>query len=310
MKATFAAAWLLAAAAGASADTIRLKNGGALEGVVIREAEGSVVVRLKYATVTLDRADIEAIEKKAAPAEPAAEAGLRLAKWDACIGKLAGRAWFAEMRQVPATVIEKGVLKHVPYMSHKSGDYEFNLYGDPDRPACLEVGVYRDLLKSEAAKKNCLELMAALLPDARDAGFLSTLDLKQDRKEREGLTFEVTPETAEDAYGGWWVTVYDAGAVEAARATEEELKEITMAEEELEDEEPKPKVEPRKPEPRKPAAQPRPVQETIYVFKRPEMKHARPAVKGGKGRRIFVRGIHRPRGGVYRPGIPRGGIRR
>jgi hypothetical protein len=190
-------------------------------------------------------------------------------------------------------------------MSHKAGNYEFNLYGDPDRPACLEIGVTRELLKSPDAKRNCLDLMAALLPSAKDAELLRTLNLAQDKKVQDGLTLEVTPETAEDSYGGWWISVYDSKALDAARATEEELKEITMAEEDLEDEEPK------KAEPRKPAAQPRPVQEAVYVFKRPEMKHARPAVrKSGVGRRIYVRGIHRPKGGLYRPGVPRGGIRR
>jgi hypothetical protein len=269
-----------------------------------------VVVRLKYATVTLDRADIDTIEKKAADPEPAAAPDLRMAKWDACLEKLVARPWAADLRQIPATVIDKGILKNVPYMSHKAGSYEFNLYGDPDRPACLEIGVTRELLKSADAKKNCLDLMAALLPSAKDADVLRTLNLALDKKVQDGLTLEVTPETAEDSYGGWWITVYDPKALDAARATEEELKEITMAEEDLEEEEPK-KVEPRKPEPKKPAAQPRPTQETVYVFKKPEMKHARPAVrKSGVGRRIYVRGIHRPRGGVYRPGVPRGGIRR
>jgi hypothetical protein len=309
MKTTLAAIGVLALSATAWADVIRLKNGGTLEGVVLREAEGSVVVRLKYATVTLDRTDVESIEKKPAEPEPPAAPDLRLAKWDFCLEKFLARPWAAELRQIPATVVDKGVLKHVPYMSHKSGNYEFNLYGDPDRPACLEIGVSKDLLKSEPAKRNCLDLLAALLTDPKDAALLPALKLAQDKQERGGLVFEVTPETAEDAYGAWWVSVYDPKALDAARATEEELKDITMAEEDLEDEEPK-KPEPRKPEAKKPAPA-RPVQETIYVFRRPEMQHARPVVrKSGHGRRIYVRGIHRPKGGVYRPGIPRGGIRR
>src|SRR5687767_12058850 len=128
-----------------SADTIKLKNGGSLEGVIVKEGDGAVVVRLKYATVTLDRGDIESIEKKAAEDAPAAKA-LRLPRWDRCIEVVAARPWSGELRQIPATVIDKGVLKNVPYMSHKSGNYEFNLYGDPDEPAAIEIGIAKELL--------------------------------------------------------------------------------------------------------------------------------------------------------------------
>jgi len=38
---------LLCMATAASADTIRLKNGGSLDGVIVKEGDGAVVVRLK-----------------------------------------------------------------------------------------------------------------------------------------------------------------------------------------------------------------------------------------------------------------------
>src|SRR5262249_52131303 len=42
------------------------------------------------------------------------------------------------------------------------------------------------------------------------------------------LTFEITPETAPDAYGGWWVSIYDEALLDQSRATEKELKAITV----------------------------------------------------------------------------------
>ncbi len=39
-------------------DVILLKNGGKLEGVIIHDKGDEVVVRLKYATVELDRSEI------------------------------------------------------------------------------------------------------------------------------------------------------------------------------------------------------------------------------------------------------------
>lgn len=296
MKKTALAIVLMASAA--SADVIRLKNGGALEGVVLRESPDAVTVRLKYATVTLDRLEIEAIEKKAeAPAPP----GARLARWDKAVETAARRPWGVDLRQIPATVIDKGVLKNVPYISHRAGDYELNLYGDPDAPAGLEIGVHRALLRNTDAKKDCVELLASLLSDPEDVAVLRSLSIAQDKKERAGLTFEVTPETAEDAYGGWWVTVYDLKALDEVRLSDEDLKEASQAEEELEDDEPEPA---KKPEPVKPppAVKKRPPQEVIYLWRRPEVRQQARPVKTGKIRRVWVRGLHRVRGGWQRPG--------
>lgn len=308
MKVLTGAAVILGVASAAAADVIRLENGGTLEGVVLRETPTALVIRLKYATVTLDKSEVSAVEKKAPEEGPAAAPG-RLPRWDRAIEVVASRPWAGEFRQIPATVIDKGVFRHVPYMSHKSGNWEFNLYGDPDRPAGIEIGVYKELLRSDEARKECFEVLAALLRDPADVEVLRSLRPEADRKERAGLTFEVTPETAEDAYGGWWVSVYDARELDAARATEEELKQITVPEEDLKEERGTvAQTESRKPAP--PASTTaRPQQEVLYLMWRPqELKQARPASRakktGGGGRRVFLRGIHR-KGGVYvRPALP------
>src|SRR4030095_5272980 len=146
------------------------------------------------------------------------------------------------------------------------------------------------------------------------AAALRSLDLKPGKTEREGLTFEVTPETAEDAYGGWWISVYSPKLLDEARATEEELRKLSVTEDELEKEEQaereRAKKElaeqkaPKKSEPKK--AEPQAyVGFNPYLFQKQETQHARKVTKGGH-RRFWVRGFHRPRGG----GWVRGGIRR
>jgi hypothetical protein len=305
----YTGAWLLGLAMLASADTIRLKNGGALEGVVLKESDGSVVVRLKYATVTVDRFEIEAIERKA-PEPAAAAKPVRLARWEKCLEVVASRPWAGALRQIPATVIDKGVLKNVPYMSHKSGLYEFNLYGDPDEPAGLEIGVYKELLKSDEAKKECLAVISLLLGDPKDVETLQSLHLAPAKKDREGLTFEVTPETAEDAYEGWWISVYDPKLLDEARASEEELKRITVSEEELAKEEAAERERLRKESAnKKPASKAEPqayIGFNPYLFQQQEVNLARVLPQRGVVRRFYVRGYHRPKGvGYTRPGIHR-----
>jgi hypothetical protein len=76
--------------------------------------------------------------------------------------------------------------------------------------------------------------MAELLGDPKDVEVLRSVGLAEGRKEREGIVLEVTPPTAPDALGAWWVTVMDPAALEKARATQEELDRITATREEME----------------------------------------------------------------------------
>lgn len=227
----FAVAAIAALAGGAWADTIKLKSGETLQGVtVLIEKQDSVLIAFNYSTVRLDRSHVVSIEK--AP-EEAPKIRPRLANWKAALAAVARCAWAADLRQIPATVIDRGVLRHVPYLSHRSGDYEFNIYGDPDRPACLEIGVYRELRRSEEAKKECVEAMARLLGDEKDVEALRALKRTRDKKVREGLTLEVTPETAPDAYGGWWISVYDASLLEEQRVDPKEVGKVAEKRQDL-----------------------------------------------------------------------------
>jgi hypothetical protein len=255
----YAFAIVLALSAPAWADIVKLKDGEKLQGQVIKESDTEVVIRVGYGLVTLDRRDVESIEKTddQEPAPPASTS--RLPSWKSCVQVVFAQAWITQFLQIPATVIDKGILKHVPYKSFKSGNYEFNVYGDPDHPACIEVGITKDLLKNPEAKQRCLDVMSALFSNEEDKAVLKSLDRAKDKKERDGLTFEITPETAADAYGGWWVSVYDVKALDAQRATEKELKEITVVKPEKAPEAkppPQPKPDPA-PTPPKPKAEDR-----------------------------------------------------
>jgi hypothetical protein len=260
--------------------------------------------------VTLSRSDVDSIERQPPPPAPQA-AAVRLARWEKCLETIASRSWAGSLRQIPATVIDKGVLKNVPYMSHKSGDVEFNLYGDPDDPAGLEIGLYRESLKVESLRRECQAVMTALLGRPGDAEALASLHLTPGKKELEGLVFEITPETAEDAYGGWWITVYDPKLLDEARASDEELKKITLTEEELAREAAAERDRTRSAEAarKKPDAKAPETQAGFgfnpYYYEPHDVTRARPLAPG-LVRRFYVRGYHRPKGVYARPG----GIRR
>lgn len=295
----------------ARADVVKLRNGGEIEGTVLQETPTRVAIRMAYGTVSLERAQVASIERKPfieppprrskrqeVEHRPAAEVSQRFPDWRRTIDSLAKQPWAAEFKQIPATVVDKGVFRNIPYTSYRAGeDYEINVYGDPDAPAGIEIGIYRGLIDKEEAKRNCIDFVAGLLSDSTDVQILRALSHTEDSAERKGLTLEVTPPTAEDAYGGWWVSVYDKRALDGMRASDAELAAITVAR--------AAEKEPSATPSRDVKAAAPPEQATDPVEWTPgEMRYARPVrtqsvASPGSGR-VYVRGYYRKDGTYVR----------
>ncbi len=145
-----------------------------------------------------------------------------------CRSVVSSRDWAKDFRQIPSTVIDKGVLRFIPYTSYRAGEYELNVYGDPAAPSCVEIGIHKDLLTKAEAKRNCIELFYTLFDDPEDRKLVGSLKLDVDKKVRNGITFEITPPTAEDAYGGWWISAYDEPGLDGSRASDDELADIIV----------------------------------------------------------------------------------
>ena len=214
----------------------------------------------------------------------------RIPRWGEIISTLATNVWAHELKQIPATVIDNGVLEDVPYISFRctSAGYEINIYGDLDNPACVEIGAVNYLVKSAEAKSNCVNFIASILLGASDKEIVKSLNLSQkELKKKSGLTFETTFPDESDSYGGWWVSVYDENALTNARASGPELLAITQ-----------PRIAP-KPQPI--VATPKPTasaMEPVSAWSPDELSYSRPSVSdySGTGGRVYVRGYYRKDG--------------
>jgi hypothetical protein len=163
-------------------DIVTMTSGREVQGVVLREDDKAVTVALDYGTITFPKTHVTKVARDAKPAAvkvvstPAArvhqkQPASRIPTWLTAVKTLTAQGWAHDFHQIPATVIDTGVMKNVPYQSFRCGsDYEVNVYGDPDAPAAIEIGVYRELLKDQKAKENCVAFIAAVLGDPIDAG--------------------------------------------------------------------------------------------------------------------------------------------
>jgi hypothetical protein len=303
---------VLSLSAASVADVVATKSGREIEGVVLQENDTSVVVQLKSGTLSYPRDQIASIKRTPAEAPKATETRKAgpFPAWDTIIQSLAAKPWASDLKQIPATVVDKGVMRRVPYQSYRFGkDYELNIYGDPAKPAAVEMGVYRGLLRDDKAKSACVEFVASLLGDA-DATTLRHLDRVKDSVVQGHLSLEITPETDEDAYGGWWVSVYDEAALDKARASDEEMKEITATPSPAPAPSavvtPAPVAAPIQSEPRPVVPMPRLDSASTapdLSWKPSDYTYARPSssVSSGGGGAVYVRGYTRKDGTYVRP---------
>jgi hypothetical protein len=213
----------------AKGDTLVIPGAEPLSGKILQTNGNNILLLMDYAAFNVSRSIIKEIK---IDSKKSGDIGstTRIPGFYQVVLALSKQPWALDLSPIPSTVIDTGVFKNVPYSSFTCGkDYEVNIYGKPDHPAGIEIGIYRGLLGNSAAKSNCIGLIDALLSDGSDKEVLNSLDWKNDLKTWEDITFEITPPSAPDAYNGWWVSVYSEKELNDSRASEEELSAITLS---------------------------------------------------------------------------------
>ena len=134
----------------------------------------------------------------------------------------------ASFRQIPATAINSGYLRNIPYLSFRINKHmEMNVYGNPEDPVCLEFGVYEHGSEITRFKKIIRAYLAGTLNSRAEIGALYSLSEKGGEKPAGRLCFKILPPTAPDAYGGWWISVYEPRRLEQARVSDAAYKKVT-----------------------------------------------------------------------------------
>lgn len=215
-------------------DVVETKSGRTYRGTILQNNEAFVSIKIDYGVMRFMKSDVASVQQGSSGTSAqmkAVEQG-RLPSWDSLVTELAKCDWASGLHQIPATVIDVGIMRNVPYVSFRCGQndlYEINIYGDLDSPACIEIGLYGALRTDSTARENCVAFMTAHVLTGRDDRLaLRGLSREGARAERGEMTLETTPHTAPDAYGGWWVATYFERAVDGLRAKDADLAAITV----------------------------------------------------------------------------------
>ena len=212
-------------------DTIVMNDGKELHGMIVKNDSMNVVLPQRMGEVEIPKKYIRRIQDEG-------DAGVyfadvvdsgKLPPWRMIVQDLRTDDNIHSFRQIPATTIDNGFLKNIPYLSFRVNKHtEMNVYGNPEDPVCLEFGVYEHGDQITKFKKMIRAYLAGCLNSRAEIAALYALSEKGDERQVGKLRFRVTPPTSPDAYGGWWIQVYEPNRIKEARVSDSEYRKDTL----------------------------------------------------------------------------------
>jgi hypothetical protein len=211
-------------------DSIVLKDGRTIRGLIIKNSVDSVLLQEEFGEHSYPKSGIVRIRDEADIGVLFTDITRKgdLPSWRVMANDLRTNDEIKSLVEIPATTITHGEFRNVPYKSFRANqNIELNIYGDPNDPAGIELGIY-------GSQKNNAKLQRALR--AYFAGFLTTrqeiaalygIDLKKGKATAGDITFETAPPTDEDAFGAWWISLYNRKDLDAGRLSDAEYAALT-----------------------------------------------------------------------------------
>jgi hypothetical protein len=212
-------------------DTVILNDGTHLQGLIIKNDAKEIVLQEHNGEQVIPKDHITRIEDQGNCQVYFADIidPHKLPPWQMIVQDFRTDDNIRTFTQIPPTTIDSGYLKNVPYLSFRINKHtEMNVYGNPEDPVCLEFGIYEKGEKITRFKKLIREYLAGTLQSRAEIAALYALDEKGDERQVGDLRFRISPPTSPDAYGGWWISVYDPKRLEKARVSDADYSKVTL----------------------------------------------------------------------------------
>lgn len=263
-------------------DSLVLKNGKVVYGLIIKNTSTAVLLQEKFGETSYPKSEIVRIRDGADVDVEFTDITRKgeLPAWRVIANDLRTNDAIKSLVEIPATLVENGVFKNIPYKSFRVNDYvELAIYGDPEDPAGIEFGLYGPRAGNQKLRKTLRSYLAGFLTTREEVAALYSLDFKGGVTQAKDLTFEVTPKDAPDADGAWWISIYNKKTLADVRLDDAEYARLV-----------------------------RPVSEVLDKRGRVRSQEWTPAEMGlsermdqaGQSARVILRGFYRDENGDFR----------
>lgn len=211
-------------------DSLVLKNGSTVRGLIIKNTVDSVTLQKEFEETTYPKSEIVRIRDEADIGIAFTDIHRKgdLPSWRVIANDLRTRDRIKSLVEIPATTIDNGEFKNVPYMSFRANeDIELNIYGDPNDPAGIELGIYGAHAGNTRLRKVLRSYLAGFLTTRKEIEALYAIDLNGGIHEAGDITIEITPKSAPDAYGAWWISLYNRKDLDSVRMDTADYERLT-----------------------------------------------------------------------------------
>ncbi len=212
-------------------DALVLKSGRTVKGLIIRNSANDVLLQERYEENLYPKSAIERILDVPDLGTEFTEVSRkgRLPAWRTILNDLRTNDAIHSLREIPAVTVDEGIFRNVPYTSYRAnGIIELNIYGDPENPAGIEFGIYGPRQNNVGLRKVIRSYLSGFLNTRAELAALYGIGLKEGIRQADRLTFEVTPRTAPDAFGAWWISIYDKKTLDAVRLSDAKYHALTL----------------------------------------------------------------------------------
>jgi hypothetical protein len=206
-------------------DSLVLTNGKVVSGLIIKNSRDSVLLQQENKEIDYPKNKIVRINDNADTGALYTDINRKgkLPSWRVIANDLRTNDAIKSLVEIPATVIDVGDFKNVPYKSFRvNNDVELNIYGDPEDPAGVELGIYGPRSAKKQLRKTLRGYLAGFLTTRKEIAALYSLGLDKGITQVGNITLEITPKDAPDAYGAWWVSLYNRKDLDRVRLNDAE----------------------------------------------------------------------------------------
>lgn len=217
-------------------DSIVLKDGRTIRGLIVRNSVDSVLLQEEFGEHSYPKSEIVRIRDEADIGVLFTDITRRgdLPSWRVMANDLRMHDEIRSLVEIPATTISIGDLRNVPYKSFRvNRDIELNIYGDPNDPCGVELGIYGSRKNNEKLQRVLRAYLAGFLTNREELKALYGIDLKGGKAVAGDITFEAAPPTAPDAFGAWWISLFNLKDLNAIRLSDAEYAKLTKPADEV-----------------------------------------------------------------------------
>ncbi len=204
----------------ATPDSLLLKDGTVVSGMIVKNTADAVWIQERYGISKHPKSEITRIRNTADLGMEFTSAHTKgdLPSWRVMVNDIRNNDSITSLEQIPATAIDNGLYKNVPYLSFRLNELlEMNIYGDPDDPAAIEFGAYGRQAKNDELRRTLRAFLAGFLTSRQEVAAIYSLPFTGGEKCVDTMCFKIIPVSAPDSYGGWWISIFNPGKLTASR---------------------------------------------------------------------------------------------